>query len=316
MTYGSGSEGYTSASRVRKVMDEFYGRPIESQTSAVFASIWSSRATVHLDVELPYIIGGGEDTLTAAGWWAYIKRLHGSTHNTSTKSAGGILSLPDPVWRNFVADHAALRVASSHNGGASDALQGKRVHEFLVATNLEMLSNPGFETAGGGGVDIWANWLEGAADGALANEVVIVHEGNDSAKITAGISANTYVRQNLATTPGTAYRVHFWTRGDGANAGRYYIYDVTNMEEIIPVTATGVTAAVWTSVVVNFTAPPGCVSIRLYFYAPPVNGGVAYFDACEVRGTHEFSADKYKRGQYRELLEAWGAAGSSAVGTS
>ena len=136
MTYGSGSVGYTSAARVKAVIDEFYSRPVGSQTSAVFANIWSSRAVHHLDVPLSYIIGGGEDTETAAGWWAYIKRLHGSTHNTSTKSAGGILSLPDPVWRTFLTDRTALIAVTSHNDGASDALQGKRVHEFMESTSI------------------------------------------------------------------------------------------------------------------------------------------------------------------------------------
>ena len=131
MTYGSGSVGYTSASRVKKIIDEFYGRPLGSQTSAAFASIWSSRATVHLDVELPYVIGGGEDTQSALGWYQYLRRLHGSTYNTSTRSNSGVLALPSPVWSQFVVDMDILEAATTHNDGASDALQGKRVHEFL-----------------------------------------------------------------------------------------------------------------------------------------------------------------------------------------
>ena len=34
--------------------------------------------------------------------------------------------------------------------------------------NDNLLLNPGFETAGGGGADIWANWSETAGDGAPA----------------------------------------------------------------------------------------------------------------------------------------------------
>ena len=97
----------------------------------MFASIWSSRAAAHLDVALPYIIGGGEDTQTAAGWYQYLRRLHGSTYNTSTKSNSGVFALPSPVWSQFVVDMDALEAATTHNDGASDALQGKRVHEFL-----------------------------------------------------------------------------------------------------------------------------------------------------------------------------------------
>lgn len=136
MTYGSGSVGYTSASRVKKVIDEFYGRPLESQTSAVFASIWSSRAVTHLDVELPYLIGGGEDTQTALGWYQYVRRLHGSTYNTSTKSNSGVFAVPD-FWLEFVADMDALEAATTHNDGASDVLQGKRLYEFLVSTEID-----------------------------------------------------------------------------------------------------------------------------------------------------------------------------------
>ena len=55
----------------------------------------------------------------------------------------------------------------------------------------ELLSNPGFETAGGGGADVWGSWTESAGDGALANEVAIVNSGSDAAKVTAGATTNT-----------------------------------------------------------------------------------------------------------------------------
>jgi len=137
MSYGTGSIGYTSVARVKAVIDEFYTRPEESQTSAVFASIWSSRVAAHRDVSLPYIIGGGEDTETAAGWWAYIRRLHASTLNTSTKSLTGQLGLPAEVWTQFELDHAALKADTTHNDGASDIFQGKRIYEFLVSAAID-----------------------------------------------------------------------------------------------------------------------------------------------------------------------------------
>jgi len=136
MTYGSGSTGYTSAARVKAVIDEFFTRPEGSQTSAVFASIWSSRVAAHRDVPLPYIVGGGEAN-SAAGWWAYIRRLHGSTRNTSTKSLTGQLGLPADVWTQFALDHAALKADTTHNDGASDVLQGKRIYEFLVSAAID-----------------------------------------------------------------------------------------------------------------------------------------------------------------------------------
>jgi len=134
--YGSGSKGYTSAARVKAAIDEFYGRPLESQTSAVFASIWSSRAAAHIDVSLPYIIGGGEAD-SASGWFAYLSRLHGSTRNTSTKSQSGVLGLPSPVWTQFVSDLTLLATASTHEHGTTDADHGRRVYQFMVSTIID-----------------------------------------------------------------------------------------------------------------------------------------------------------------------------------
>jgi len=134
MAYGTGSTGYTSAARAKLVIREFFARPIESQTSAVFASIWSSRSNIS-GVELPYIIGGGEAN-SADGWWSYLRRLHGSTYNTSTRSAGGILGLPSTTWLQFVSDRATLAALSTHVSGTTDADHGRRVYEFLVSTAI------------------------------------------------------------------------------------------------------------------------------------------------------------------------------------
>lgn len=138
MTYGSGSTGYTSAARVKAVIDEFFTRPEAHQTSAVFAGIWSSRVAAHRDVPLPYIIGGGEAN-SAAGWWAYIRRLHGSTRNTSTKSLTGQLGLPGDVWNTFVVDLAIMNALSTlvFMDGTTDSDVGVRVQQFLMSDAID-----------------------------------------------------------------------------------------------------------------------------------------------------------------------------------
>jgi len=135
LSYGSGSSGYTSVARIKAAIDEFFARPAESQTSAVFASIWSSRAVAHLDVPLPYEIGGGEAN-ASSGWYQYLRRLHNSTLNTSTRSISGNLGLPSPVWTQFVADEATLTALSTliYPDGTTDADHGRRVYQFLAST--------------------------------------------------------------------------------------------------------------------------------------------------------------------------------------
>jgi hypothetical protein len=129
--YG-GSTGQTSAERVERTIEAFYRLPLNSQTSAEFANAWTSRLQRQREARLDYIIGGGE-AQSAAGWMAYLQRVLISTANTSTQGRLGTLGLPNPVWTDFVADHAARKADSTHNSGATDVLQGKRVYEFLVA---------------------------------------------------------------------------------------------------------------------------------------------------------------------------------------
>jgi len=154
--------------------------------------------------------------------------------------------------------------------------------------NDNILLNGGFETPGA----TWANWTDTVGDGAIANEVVIVHEGVDAAKLTSGATSNTKTAQAVAVVPGERRRERIWARGDAVNAGRYGIYDVTNAADIIPITTTGVTAAAWGMVVIQFTVPAGCVSARIDLWCPPVNGGICYFDACEDRRMDGFLGDE------------------------
>jgi hypothetical protein len=146
------------------------------------------------------------------------------------------------------------------------------------SVNAEILGNIGFETAGGGGADIWASWDETAGDGALANETVTIHGGSDSCKVTAGATANTLVLQAFSCTALAPYKLTFWTYGDGANAGRYRVWDQSNGADIIATTSTGVTAASWTQVTVYFTAPAGCVLASLRLMCSTVDTTVTYFD--------------------------------------
>jgi len=126
-----GSSGYTSASRIRSIVEHFLALPTASQTSARFADMWSSRAVTFLDVEdLTYIVGGGEGN-TAAGWSSYVYRLYGSTRNTSS---GTVRGLSDQPYREFLTDRTDLQAATSAISGVTDVAQGQRLYQFLVST--------------------------------------------------------------------------------------------------------------------------------------------------------------------------------------
>ena|SRR3990167_7681878 len=135
MSQFSGSTGLTSAWRIDKLIDFFVGLPTSGQTSAKFATLWSSRASDWAEAEFWYQIPSDEDN-SAAGWSSYIYRLHGSTRNTSSGGVYGIRGLPDQVFQDFEADLATLKAESTHTDGTTDADHGRRVYEFLVSVAI------------------------------------------------------------------------------------------------------------------------------------------------------------------------------------
>lgn len=150
--------------------------------------------------------------------------------------------------------------------------------------------NAGFETAGGGGADVFASWTESWGDGTIADETSDVHSGSHALKMIAGSSVNTLILQQYSVTEGDEILFAFWTHGDGTYAGRYRVYDVTNTTNIIGTTDTEVTGTTYTKVYVKFTVPSGCETARIYFYCSSTSGGTAYFDDVEVYDAVEIRA--------------------------
>lgn len=150
------------------------------------------------------------------------------------------------------------------------------------------LENPGFETAGGGGADVFGSWAETAGDGTIVRDLAVFHAtspaGVASARLTSGATSNTVITQNQAgLTPGDTATLGFWTRGSGAVAGRYAVYDVTNAAYILGITSTGITAATFAFVFYQFVLPAGCTEVRIELRCPDTNGIAAYFDDTDLR---------------------------------
>jgi len=115
-------------------------------------------------------------------------------------------------------------------------------------TGINIVRNPGFELPGAGGADVYGSWVESAGDGAIADETTLFHSGLHACKLTSGATSNTSIYGTQKVTPGVAYSVSFWARGDGTNAGRYKIYDATNSADIVATATTGVTGTSYSQV--------------------------------------------------------------------
>jgi hypothetical protein len=146
-------------------------------------------------------------------------------------------------------------------------------------SNGILMNNIGFETAGTGGVDVFSDWTEVANLGTIVQDNTIYHNGLYSCKLTSAATAPE-VQQNVlgGVAEGITYTIIFWTRGDGTNAGRYAIYDVTHSSYITVATSTNIIATTWTRLAVAFTAPTGTTIARIDFLGPVANGGIAWFD--------------------------------------
>jgi len=147
-------------------------------------------------------------------------------------------------------------------------------------------ANPGFETAGGGGADVFASWTETAGDGTIERTTTAgeFRSGVAAAKLTAGATPtqSPKIDQYTVVIPGQSYTLSFWCRGDGTNAGRFWLWDNSNSATLKAIASTGVTGTAYEQVTYTFTAPAGCVLILFNYRAPDVTGGIAYFDDVSV----------------------------------
>ncbi len=158
----------------------------------------------------------------------------------------------------------------------------------------EKLTNGGFETSGGGGDDVFGTWSETKGSGTIADEGTIVHGGAHACKMTSGVSDDCHIDQDIAATPGKLHKLVMWARGDGTNAGRYYIYDVTNSAVITNTTSTGIIGTSYTKVEVWFTAPIGCVSVRIRLWSPVASGGICYYDDVSIKEVTDYTVTKVR----------------------
>lgn len=129
----------------------------------------------------------------------------------------------------------------------------------MVAIMSPSLLNGGFETAGGGGADIWGTWTETnvTGTGALADETSITNSGSHAAKMTTGASGMAGVRASIGLVPGRKYRIEFYARDDGNNATLTVESDQGNYG-----TAVSALTNVYTKYSFEFVANSGAVIIK------------------------------------------------------
>jgi hypothetical protein len=112
-----------------------------------------------------------------------------------------------------------------------------------------------------------------------ANAAIAPDGTNTAEKCVTTAATSGGVFQNVTVTPGQVYTFSFFAKATGTEtAAGYRIYNNTGAADIIPATSyfSQINTATWTRIVVTFTAPAGCTSVRVYVMAD-VGGTIGAF---------------------------------------
>lgn len=161
-------------------------------------------------------------------------------------------------------------------------------HIGLIGVNL--ISNPSFEIAGGGGADVFASWTEDTDTGnATITQDGSSHSGNASCKILSNVGGDVSgnVSQSFSVEEGESYELSFWSKTSddfSSMQGRYAIYDVTNSDWIVPRTESYVfSQAAWVEAVHFFNIPTGSTTATLFLYQNYDSGSSVFYDDVSIR---------------------------------
>lgn len=226
------------------------------------------------------------DSLTAGGVWPqeFYRRLAESGGTPAGLNYGNITFIGNQAMSGYTSQKFI-----GFSGWTVDTYRGtgsSKTAQIVTIDATELALNPGFESLGG---TLFTSWSKNAGSaGTVAAESTIVHAGTYSAKLIKGDEVEYYpqVMQTIAVSAETAYRLTFWTRGDGSHGGRYRVYDNTNASYIRTAVATGVTGTDWEQVTYDFTTPAGCVSLFIMFSCDTDVGTAAYFDDASLVALH------------------------------
>lgn len=159
-----------------------------------------------------------------------------------------------------------------------------------IVSGAELVSNPGFETAGAGGADVFADWDEVGTYVTITQDSVDPHGGTYCCKIdmTAAPTSGG-VRQTLVTSASTTYVLTFYYKTeiyDGSqpvSGAAYSIYDVSNSAYLVSRTFLEPKGD-WTEAEVQFTTVAGGISTQIYLMnVDSYQIGTVYIDDVSVK---------------------------------
>lgn len=204
---------------------------------------------------------------------------------------GRVLVAPTTFLTRDLAEGVYTLYVKHNNLAVNDVIrmEGYGNVEFMQITggptaSTELLGNPGFETSGGGGDDVFASWTETKGAGTISKDGTTKHGGSFSCKFAANASGDSKVTQTITVTASTKYELNWWQY----SAGYMGLYDVSNSQWILTYAyqLPNGNYTSWGFYQRFFTTPIGCTSIRVDFICY-VNT-ISYWDDAHI-GLAEYS---------------------------
>jgi hypothetical protein len=183
----------------------------------------------------------------------------------------------------------------------------------------ELVSNPGFETAGAT-PPAADSWGEAITDGSIALTTTAgeFRSGTKAIKITDITGANK-ITQAVTVIPGMVYRFTAYGRGDGTNYARWQLRDAGVTDILVNYTFNNSTN--FALATADFIAPPSCTSVLIWLYGPGTAGFACWDDVSllPLEPLMQMNRDAIRNGSFEYwqngAMAWWTVAGTNGAAT-
>lgn len=203
------------------------------------------------------------------------------THD-NVNSAGISSLITDITWNLGPTELSFYENASS--ASLSNVITG--IVWNVEQPNIWESYNPDFESD-------FDNWIKNDATNgnhgtaSIATGAGEYYSGSKSCKLVGDANSNyntdPWIHRDTILSPSTNYKLSFYTKGDGVNAGMIFIHDKTTNTYITPTdVSTGISGTTWQKFEYDFSTPAGASNVRIFLESSGKKGSVVYFDECKL----------------------------------
>lgn len=173
--------------------------------------------------------------------------------------------------------------------------------EQTANDHINMLTDGGLNIAGAD-PPVMQGWTNGGEATQIERETTLQHYQDSCVKLTRTTAlGSAWISQTFVTVASTDYVATFYARGDGTNAGRYNIQDVSNAGFLITERSTGVSGTAWQKVVVPFSTIGGGISTAIVTVSNiTVDNSFCFIDDVHVQPASDYY---YYSGQEFEIVD-------------